>query len=216
MVYLLPYLPTYYHHRQQLVTQIPHVKFILPTAPTQPVTLHGGQTMPSWYDIVGFDDKFDEQCNGIIQSRDTIQSILTEENESTGIPFSRMALAGHSQGGSLSLFTGLSLPSNQKLAGILNMSGYLASGKHKFQLTPGLEDTPILHCHGTEDDVVLFEMAQRSKDLLLTTYGVQSYTIKSYPMEHTITEEELLDALSFLRTILPPIREGEDEVCSSN
>ena len=32
---------------------LPHVKFVLPTAPTQPVTLNGGAAMPSWYDIRG-------------------------------------------------------------------------------------------------------------------------------------------------------------------
>lgn len=171
--------------------------------------------MTSWYDIIGFQDKLDEPCHGIVESRDIIHNILKKENERSGIPFSRMVLAGHSQGGSLSLFTGLTLPESQKLAGILNMSGYLASGKHKFHLTSGLEDTPILHCHGTEDDVVLFEMAKRSKDLLSAAYGVQSYTIKSYPMAHTISEEELLDALTFLRTVLPSSFETEHQVCSS-
>ncbi|KAJ2840264.1 hypothetical protein FBU31_000551 [Coemansia sp. 'formosensis'] len=31
--------------------QLPHVKFILPHAPEQPVTLNGGLRMPLWYDI---------------------------------------------------------------------------------------------------------------------------------------------------------------------
>jgi len=58
-------------------------------------------------------------------------------------------------------------------------------------------------------------MAKRSKDLLSAAYGVQSYTIKSYPMAHTISEEELLDALTFLRTVLPSSFETEHQVCSS-
>ena len=35
---------------------MPYVKFILPTATTQPVTLNMGMAMPSWYDIVGLDE----------------------------------------------------------------------------------------------------------------------------------------------------------------
>lgn len=32
-------------------SQMPHIKFILPTAPSQPVTLNGGMLMNSWYKI---------------------------------------------------------------------------------------------------------------------------------------------------------------------
>jgi predicted esterase len=204
-----------YEFPQQLIPQIPYVKFILPTAPIHPVTLYGGESMTSWYDIMGFHDKFEEPCHGILESRDRIQTILTKEHQRTGIPFSRMVLAGHSQGGSVSLFTGLTLPVHQKLAGILVLSGYLASGQHTFQFTSGLEDTPILHCHGIEDTVVVYDMAKRSKDLLLTTYGVHSYTIKSYPMGHNISDEELHDALTFLRTVLAPLEETDYPICSS-
>jgi hypothetical protein len=31
--------------------KMPYVKFILPTAPTQPVTMNMGMAMPSWYVI---------------------------------------------------------------------------------------------------------------------------------------------------------------------
>ena len=50
-------------------SQMPYTKFILPTAPTQPVTLNGGMAMNSWYDIVGLDDRASETCDGIHQSR---------------------------------------------------------------------------------------------------------------------------------------------------
>jgi hypothetical protein len=32
---------------------LPHLKVILPTAPTQPVTMNMGHPMPAWYDLVG-------------------------------------------------------------------------------------------------------------------------------------------------------------------
>ncbi len=53
----------------------------------------------------------------------------------------------------MSLTTGLQLPVEQKLAGIVVMSGYLPGAK-KFRFVPGLEDTPILHCHGDSDPMV--------------------------------------------------------------
>ncbi len=47
-----------------------------------------------------------------------------------------MALAGFSQGGALSLFTGLQLPIEKKLAGLLILSAYLPAA-NKFKLTEG-------------------------------------------------------------------------------
>lgn len=54
------------------------------------------------------------------------------------------------QGGAMSLFCGLQLPLELKPAGLVIMSGYLP-GKSKFTLTPGFEDIPIFHTHGTAD-----------------------------------------------------------------
>lgn len=34
---------------------LPHVKWVLPSAPNTPVTLNGGMSMPSWYDIYTLD-----------------------------------------------------------------------------------------------------------------------------------------------------------------
>jgi len=43
------------------------------------------------------------------------------------------------------LFTGLQLADKeQRLAGIVVMSGYLPAAK-KFKITPGLEETPVFH-----------------------------------------------------------------------
>jgi predicted esterase len=64
-----------------------------------------------------------------------------------------MMLAGFSQGGALSLVTGLQLSADKKLAGVLVMSGYLARAK-EFVLTPGLEGVPVLHGHGSADPMV--------------------------------------------------------------
>jgi lysophospholipase-2 len=190
---------------QQLATQMPYVKFILPTAPTQPVTLNMGMAMPSWYDIVGLDERSNEECQGILQSRDRIHDILRYENN-RGVPYSRMALAGFSQGGALCLYAGLSVSADHQLAGILVMSGYLA-GASTFQLTAGLEKTPILHCHGTQDPIVHYSLANKSKDIL-SMKGITNYDIKTYPgMQHTAIQEEIDDAMKFLRDILPPLED---------
>jgi lysophospholipase II len=127
---------------QHLATHLPWCKFVLPTAPVNPVTLNGGMRMNSWYDIVGLDERSNEQCHGIDESRQRIVQMLRDEHEQTQLPYHRMVLAGFSQGGALNLYTGLQLES--KLAGIVVLSGYLPHAK-QFQITPGLENTHIFH-----------------------------------------------------------------------
>eukprot|EP00544_Gedaniella_sp_CCMP2646_P005593 CAMPEP_0202484874 /NCGR_PEP_ID=MMETSP1361-20130828/3835_1 /ASSEMBLY_ACC=CAM_ASM_000849 /TAXON_ID=210615 /ORGANISM="Staurosira complex sp., Strain CCMP2646" /LENGTH=281 /DNA_ID=CAMNT_0049113631 /DNA_START=83 /DNA_END=928 /DNA_ORIENTATION=- len=184
-----------------LAKELPHVKFILPTAPTQPVTMNMGMPMPSWYDITGLDERANENCKGLDQSKLTISQILENEHASTQLPYSRMVLAGFSQGGALSLFTGMQLP--QRLAGIILLSGYLPAAS-KFQISPGLEDTPILHCHGTADPMVPLAVAQKSQELLAEK-GAKEYVLKPYAgVVHTVSMEEIQDVKDFLKRVLPP------------
>jgi len=195
---------------EHLAKNLPYVKFILPTAPTQPVTMNMGMPMPSWYDIVGLDERSNEHCKGIDASVDRVRSILAAEHESTGLPYSRMVLAGFSQGGALSLFTGMQLPgaARNKLAGIVVMSGYLPAAK-QFQIAPGLESTPILHCHGEADPMVQFAMAKKSRQHVVEEGGATDYTIKGYAgLPHSVSPEEIGDVLEFLGRVLPP-----DESC---
>ena len=74
---------------EQFASQMPWLKLILPTAPTQKVTMNMGMAMPSWYDIVGLDERSNENCAGIEESRARIAGILQKEHESTGLPYSR-------------------------------------------------------------------------------------------------------------------------------
>jgi lysophospholipase-2 len=157
--------------------------------------------MPSWYDITGLDERSNENCKGIDVSRSRLAGILESEHVSTGLPYSRMMLAGFSQGGALALFTGMQLPLPQSLAGIVVMSGYMPAAS-KFQLTPGLQDVPILHCHGTMDPMVKFELAEKTKAKLVEC-GATDYTIKSFPIQHTVSPDELAQVKQFVQKVLP-------------
>lgn len=192
---------------EHLAAQIPYLKFILPTAPTQPVTMNMGMPMPSWYDITGLDERSNENCKGIETSVGTVKSILSQEHKATGLPYNRMVLAGFSQGGALSLYTGMQLPSDCQLAGIAVLSGYLPAAK-KFSITEELKNTPVLHCHGESDPMVQYSMAIKTKEHVVEKGGT-NYTLKGYPgVVHTVSMEELTDVTDFIKQILPP-----DESC---
>jgi lysophospholipase II len=181
---------------------MPYCKFILPTAPTQPVTMNMGMSMPSWYDITGLDERSNENCKGIEDSTQRLQDILHNEHTQNQLPYSRMVLAGFSQGGALSLYTGFQMTSvQQKLAGIVCMSGYLPAAA-KFKITEGLQSTPVLHCHGTQDMLVRYDMALQTQTKLLEL-GVSSYQLKQYPIAHTVSMNEIQDVLQYLQQIIP-------------
>jgi len=157
-----------------------------------------GMPMPSWYDIKGLDERANEDCKGITESKRRIEGILAQEHSTTGLPYNRMILAGFSQGGALSLFTGLQL--DQPLAGIVVLSGYLPAAS---KFVPKQFSVPIWHGHGTMDPLVQLPMAQKTKQRL-TEVGIQKYTLKTFPIPHTVSPEELQGMIQFLESVLPP------------
>ena len=62
----------------------------------------------------------------------------------------------------MSLTVGFQLPADKKLAGLVVLSGYLPAAQ-RFRLTPGLEDIPVFHGHGSADPMVRFQWAEATK-----------------------------------------------------
>ena len=113
-----------------------------------------------------------------------------------------MVLAGFSQGGALSLFTGLQLPAEKQLAGVLCLSGYLA-GASKFRLTPALAHTPVLHLHGHADPMVKWQWAEQTL-AALKQQGATAAELRGFKgLQHSVSQEELGVALAFLQRVLP-------------
>ena len=89
------------------------------------------------------------------------------------------------------------------LAGIVVMSGYLPH-ESGFNITPGLETTPIFHGHGTVDMMVRMPMAKESQEHVKQR-GATNYQLKTYTgLGHSLNPEEISDVVSFLLTFLPP------------
>ena len=88
------------HGAHFLAASLPQTRFLLPTAPIQPVSLNGGMAMPSWYDIRGLGERADEPCDGIEESRKTVEGLIQEQLDA-GMTSERIILAGFSQGGGI-------------------------------------------------------------------------------------------------------------------
>ncbi|EDQ85717.1 uncharacterized protein MONBRDRAFT_34134 [Monosiga brevicollis MX1] len=80
-----------------LGSMFPDTKFVVPSAPAQPVTVNGGMVMPSWYDISSFDDRTTQECAGLLQSIESVRHLVEEECASVGDD--KVAIMGFSQGG---------------------------------------------------------------------------------------------------------------------
>lgn len=170
------------------------VRVVLPHAPRRPVTINGGMIMPAWYDIVAPDFKQGQDSDGIRASEQQLRALIKREIDN-GIPASRILLAGFSQGGAMVLHTGLRY--SQALAGILVLSAYLPlADTLASEASPANKAVPIMMAHGMQDPVVPPMLALQSRDALQQLdYHVNWH---SYPMQHAVCPEEMLDIREWL------------------
>lgn len=181
-----------------LQPQLPSVRFILPQAPDQPVTINGGMSMPSWYDILAISPGKrainSEQLEA--SSEKLIRTI--EAQRDSGIDPKRIFLAGFSQGGAVVLHAAF-LRWQQPLGGVLALSTY----------APTFEDAskpahsyPTLCMHGRYDGVVPMPMGQAVHQQL-TQWDIPA-TWQDYPMQHEVCHEQIIEIGHWLHAQLQP------------
>lgn len=186
---------------RMLSRSLPFIKFILPHAPAQRVTINGGARMPSWYDILSLEESDErEDQAGLMQSRDTVLKIVDEEMKGSGVPSERIIVGGFSQGGAVALLTGLTSPHN--LGGVISLSSYMPIRKHFLNtLSANSTQTPVFMGHGTVDGVVSFQWGKKSAEALKAA-GCK-VTFKSYQnLDHSCNDFEIEDVREFIESIL--------------
>jgi predicted esterase len=126
--------------------------------------------MPGWYDIKSLgeiDSRSDDEA-GIKESSKYIHDLIANEISAKGIPAERIVVGGFSQGGAMSLYSGLTAP--KKLGGIVGLSCYLLL-KDKIKdlaIEAGNANakTKIFMGHGTADPVVIFKYGSMTAEVL--------------------------------------------------
>ena len=169
-------------------------RFVLPHAPACPVTLNGGYTMPSWFDLYSLQSFEELDVLGIRKSAEAIDALI-EREIARGIPSERILLAGFSQGGSLALF--VALRQAKPLAGIIGLSTFLS-------LTPALDterqavnaNLPIFLAHGTFDSTVSYAFGLQTK-AWLSSLG-HPVEFHNYPMAHAVCPQEIEDIRAWM------------------
>ena len=168
------------------------VRFVFPHAPVRPVTINGGMEMRAWYDIdprqplAGTAD--------IRESADAVEELVRHE-EARGVPRSRVALAGFSQGGVIALH--LALRSESRFAGVMALSTYVHDPENLADLISFASiDTPIFMAHGQMDPMIPITRAITSRETL-TGLG---YDVEwnEYGMGHEVCPQEIADIARWL------------------
>ncbi|WP_017254076.1 alpha/beta hydrolase [Pseudomonas tolaasii] len=169
-------------------------RFVLPQAPTRPVTINGGYEMPSWYDIKAMSPARSISLEELETSTKTVMDLI-EDQKRTGIDASRIFLAGFSQGGAVVYHTAF-VNWEGPLGGVIALSTYAPTFSDELELSASQQRIPTLCLHGQYDEVVQNAMG-RSAYEHLKTRGV-TVRWQEYPMGHEVLPEEIRDIGAWL------------------
>lgn len=173
---------------------LPGVRFVLPQAPTRPVTLNGGWSMPSWYDILAIQPERALDLDQLEESAERVLALI-ESQRAAGIPAGRIFLAGFSQGGAVVLHAAFRRWSGE-LGGILALSTYAPTFDADQPLDDAAHRPPVLCLHGRDDSVVPSALGRRAHDWLAARDVAVDW--RDYPMGHEVCNEELRDIALWL------------------
>jgi predicted esterase len=167
---------------------LPNCKVVLPTAPTQPVTINGGMSCNSWYDFKNLTDEYDVSAESSVA---IIKRYLEEEAKTTN----KLILGGFSQGAVMSLYTALSKYSG-KIDAVIALSGY----SFPMQIPEDRKSIPVFLFNGGSDPVLPLNRCQqtftRNLQGINTTYRTEPH------LQHTVTMQEWNEVKVWLRAQL--------------
>ena len=185
-------------------SKFPETKFIFPNAPQIPISINMGMRMPGWYDITDFGDLANrsEDEEGIKKSQQVFHSLIADEIKN-GIESERIVLGGFSQGGAMSLMSGITCPT--KLGGIFGLSCYLLLQSKVKDMVPSdapNQKTPIFMGHGDADPLVKVQWGQATAQKLKDWgYEVELKTYRGLP--HSAAPQEIDDLEEYLKKRIP-------------
>ena len=174
------------------------VRFVFPHAPMRAVTVNMGMVMRAWYDIRIEGNARTPDAGDLVQSEAQVRALIQRERE-RGMPAARIVLAGFSQGGALTLHTGVRHP--ERLAGLIALSCSLPLAEAvPAEMAPAGRWMAVFAAHGSYDDLVPAARGRQARDVLAGLgYAV---TWKEYPIPHSVSMEEIADVSAWLQAAL--------------
>ncbi|MCO5562839.1 hypothetical protein L7F22_016474 [Adiantum nelumboides] len=166
------------------------IKWIVPTAPVQPVAVMAGFPCNAWFDVGSLTEEGPDDLEGLDASAAHIAELLSKESANV-----KLGVGGFSQGAATSMYTtacsfigsysdGTDFPC--KLDITVGISGWLPSAKtleSRFKENPeamkGAKGYSIFLGHGTSDEIVVYKFGQQSA-AALQSLGFSNLVFKTY------------------------------------
>lgn len=139
-----------------------------------------------------------EDQSDILQSRHYLLKLVRRLGPERPVIF-----VGLSQGGVMSLITGLHCPN--KVLAIICMS-YLPNPSENLMDLKAATSVPILMVHGQTDGIIPVTLARRGEKAL-KAHGYHP-VFKTFPMGHTMTQASLDSVRDFLAEVVPLSRDS--------
>ena len=170
-----------------------NVKVILLSPPVKPFTLSENKSITNWFDVYkqGFHDTSYYNFEDAATSSNRIIKIIKNEAKKLNNDYSKIYIGGFSQGACMALYMGLGTSFN--LGGVIVCSGFLFP---QLEINEENKDLKIFIGHGTEDNVIGYNIAKNSYERIL---GYKNVIFKTYEhMKHTIDDLEFDEIKKFL------------------
>ncbi|KAJ7956645.1 Acyl-protein thioesterase 2 [Quillaja saponaria] len=192
---------------------LPNIKWICPTAPTQPVTIFGGFPSTAWFDVGDLSEDAPDDLEGLDASAAHVANLLSTEPSDI-----KLGVGGFSMGAATALYSATCFalgkygnanpyPANLNVA--VGLSGWLPCSKTLNNKLEGVDEAarraeslPILLCHGKVDDVVLYSFGEKSSSSLGSA-GFRDVTFKAYNgLGHYTIPKEMDEVCAWLTSKL--------------
>ncbi len=160
------------------------IRFILPHAPMQPVTINNGYVMRAWYDVLSMEIERRADIGGVQRSVQAVLSLTRSVVPQQ--PDHPVVFAGFSQGGVIALHAALQAQS-MRVAGVIALSTYFPSVPESD--LKKLEGLPVFWGHGQFDPVVPLELGRTARDALAAAGATVEGAV--YPIDHSVNLEEI-------------------------
>ena len=136
------------------------------------------------------------------RSAERLAAFFDEVMDTSEIEPGRAVLGGFSQGGMMAYRCGL--PAPDIFCGLAALSSRIPDPEAIRQDLPATREQPIFISHGTADTMISVQDGRESRRFL-EDHGY-SPEYREYEMGHEISQEVLLDLVSWIHKVLAPVR----------
>ncbi|XP_075641237.1 uncharacterized protein LOC142612944 [Castanea sativa] len=192
---------------------LPNIKWICPTAPTQPISVFGGFPSTAWFDVGDLSEDAPDDLEGLDASAAHVANLLSTEPDDI-----KLGVGGFSMGAATALYSATCFTLGKygnnnsypaKLSAVVGLSGWLPCSKTLPQKIGEVNEAatraaslPILLCHGKVDDVVQYKFGEKSSASLRSS-EFSDVTFKSYNgLGHYTIPDEMDEVCAWLTSKL--------------